>query len=249
MGENALRIYPEREGYELQSKARYFDAIIDNVPEGLALVDAESRIIRSVSRYAALYAGRSRTELEGIPLDEVVERWHLFKSDGVSKPENEEFIIFRTIDQKACFENEEWVFMKPNGARVTVLMNSCPILDGNGDVSEVALSWIDISEHKATEERIRNLNLELNEALRRVKVLSGMLNVCAVCKRIQDDRGNWQSLEKYIEQRSEAVFSQAYARTALKGFTAARIKARKNRENKSHHSPLARTFYRNRTTL
>lgn len=207
MGENALRIYPEREGYELQRKAGYYDAVIEHVPEGLAMIDAVNRTVKAVSRYAALYAGRTREELEGIPIDEVVERWHIFKSDGVSKPANDEFIIARTIAQNACFENEEWVFMKPGGARVFVLINSCPVMNEVGVIVGVVLSWVDISERKAAEEKIRNLNVELNEALRKVKILSGMLNVCAVCKRIQDDRGNWQSVEKYIEQRSEAVFS------------------------------------------
>lgn len=205
--ENALRIYLEREGYELQRRASYFDAVMEHVPEGLALIDIDSNTVKSVSRYAALYARRTREELERIPIDEVVERWHIFKSDGVSKPTDDEFILKRTIDQNACFENEEWVFMTPEGAKVIVLINSCPVLNEAGEVVGAVLSWVDISERKAAEERIRSLNVELNEALRKVKVLSGMLNLCAVCKRIQDDLGNWQSIEKYIEQRSEAVFS------------------------------------------
>ncbi len=40
-----------------------------------------------------------------------------------------------------------------------------------------------------------------------VKVLSGLLPICASCKNIRDDRGYWQSLETYIREHSEADFT------------------------------------------
>lgn len=41
----------------------------------------------------------------------------------------------------------------------------------------------------------------------RMKYLEGILPVCASCKRIRDDQGNWQQIESYIRARSEADFS------------------------------------------
>ena len=98
---------------------------------------------------------------------------------------------------------------KTNGARVSILMNACHVMDDVGDVTGSVLSWIDISERKSNEEKLRTLNNDLNEALRKVKALSGMMRVCAYCKRIQDDRGHWERIEKYIEERSEAAFSHS----------------------------------------
>jgi len=54
---------------------------------------------------------------------------------------------------------------------------------------------------------LRRLNAELQEALGLVKKLSGLLPICANCKKIRDEEGNWQYLEKYIEEHSEAEFS------------------------------------------
>ncbi|NOZ06922.1 MAG: response regulator [Chloroflexi bacterium] len=54
---------------------------------------------------------------------------------------------------------------------------------------------------------LRRLNAELQEALGMVKKLSGLLPICANCKKIRDEEGNWQVLEKYIEDHSEAEFS------------------------------------------
>lgn len=48
---------------------------------------------------------------------------------------------------------------------------------------------------------------ELAEALRNVKTLSGLLPICAACKRIRDDNGCWHKLESYIAGHSGARFT------------------------------------------
>ncbi len=48
---------------------------------------------------------------------------------------------------------------------------------------------------------------ELQNALGEVKTLSGLIPICAHCKKIRDDSGYWNRLETYIEARSEADFS------------------------------------------
>ncbi|PVV85156.1 hypothetical protein [Dehalogenimonas alkenigignens] len=48
---------------------------------------------------------------------------------------------------------------------------------------------------------------ELREALAQVKTLTGLLPMCANCKKIRDDKGYWSSVEKYISTHSEAEFT------------------------------------------
>jgi YesN/AraC family two-component response regulator len=48
---------------------------------------------------------------------------------------------------------------------------------------------------------------ELQEALAKVKLLSGMLPICASCKKIRDDQGYWKQIEVYIQSHSEAEFT------------------------------------------
>jgi hypothetical protein len=48
---------------------------------------------------------------------------------------------------------------------------------------------------------------KLEEALAEVRKLSGLLPICSSCKKIRDDKGYWQLLEKYISSHSEAQFS------------------------------------------
>ena len=57
---------------------------------------------------------------------------------------------------------------------------------------------------------------ELTEALGRVKILSGLLPICASCKSVRDDRGYWERVEDYIERHSEAKFSHGICPACLK---------------------------------
>lgn len=41
----------------------------------------------------------------------------------------------------------------------------------------------------------------------KLKHLEGFLSICASCKKIRDNEGNWQQMEVYIRDRSEAEFS------------------------------------------
>lgn len=50
-------------------------------------------------------------------------------------------------------------------------------------------------------------NVELQAALEQVKQLSGMLPICASCKKIRDDAGYWHDVAVYIREHSEAEFS------------------------------------------
>ena len=50
---------------------------------------------------------------------------------------------------------------------------------------------------------------ELQKALSEIKTLSGLLPICASCKKIRDDKGYWNQIELYIRDRSEAEFSHS----------------------------------------
>lgn len=60
---------------------------------------------------------------------------------------------------------------------------------------------------KAHEEELAGKNQELEQTLKEIKVLRGLIPICATCKKIRDDQGYWQLLETYIAQHSEAQFS------------------------------------------
>lgn len=52
--------------------------------------------------------------------------------------------------------------------------------------------------------------LELQEALSSIKTLSGLLPICASCKKIRDDSGYWSQVETYITQHTGASFTHGF---------------------------------------
>ena len=57
--------------------------------------------------------------------------------------------------------------------------------------------------------RARRLEQAVQEQLDQIKVLGGLLPICASCKKVRDDEGYWQQIESYIHQHSEAEFSHS----------------------------------------
>jgi hypothetical protein len=62
---------------------------------------------------------------------------------------------------------------------------------------------------------LRKLNEELQEALNKVRRLSGLLPICSGCKKIRDDKGYWHEVEIFVTQHSEAKFSHGLCRTCV----------------------------------
>jgi CheY-like chemotaxis protein len=69
---------------------------------------------------------------------------------------------------------------------------------------------------KNREQELRRSNEALQKALSEVKVLKGMVPICASCKKIRNDQGFWQQLEEYIQQHSEAEFSHGLCTPCIK---------------------------------
>ena len=55
--------------------------------------------------------------------------------------------------------------------------------------------------------REKRLQLRVDEAIANIKVLHGLIPICANCKKIRDDKGFWNDLTKYIHEHSSAVLS------------------------------------------
>ena len=69
-------------------------------------------------------------------------------------------------------------------------------------------STIAMALYKAKIDREKEqLIAELKAALTENKILRGFLPICCHCKKIRDDQGYWQQVEKYITDHSQALFS------------------------------------------
>jgi len=62
-------------------------------------------------------------------------------------------------------------------------------------------------------QRERELAERVQEAVREVKTLTGLIPICAWCKKIRDDQGLWNRLEQYFSTRTEAKFTHGICPT------------------------------------
>jgi PAS domain S-box-containing protein len=67
----------------------------------------------------------------------------------------------------------------------------------------------EIVERERTERELAKLVGELQEALAKVKALTGLLPICSSCKKIRDDKGYWTQVEVYVRDHSEADFTHS----------------------------------------
>ena len=48
---------------------------------------------------------------------------------------------------------------------------------------------------------------QMSDYLREIQLLRGLIPICCVCKKIRDENGEWQLVEKYLHKEQGADFS------------------------------------------
>jgi PAS domain S-box-containing protein len=74
----------------------------------------------------------------------------------------------------------------------------------------------DVTARKRAEEEREELITTLQQTLTEVKTLSGLLPICANCKKVRDDSGYWQQIESYVSRHSQAQFSHGICPDCMK---------------------------------
>ncbi|WP_395737946.1 PAS domain-containing protein [Prosthecobacter sp.] len=67
----------------------------------------------------------------------------------------------------------------------------------------------DVTPLRLREAALRRAITERDEALAEVRTLRGLLPICAACKNIRDEQGEWHGLEIYVSAHTEANFTHS----------------------------------------
>ncbi len=104
------------------------------------------------------------------------------------------------------------------------------LYDARGNVVGAIESVRDITAAKRMEQERERLIQELQEALAKVRTLSGLLPICASCKNIRDDKGYWNQIETYISNHAEVAFSHSLCPECAKKLYGDQIWYQKHRD-------------------
>ena len=74
-------------------------------------------------------------------------------------------------------------------------------------VARALREWTLLTERREAVAAQKQLITELEEALSKVKTLSGLLPICSGCNKIRDDHGYWSQVEGYIQEHTDAQFT------------------------------------------
>jgi len=77
-------------------------------------------------------------------------------------------------------------------------------------VERALREWKLLTERREAVAAQKHLIAKLEEALSKVKTLSGLLPICSACKKIRDDQGYWSQVEGYIQEHTDARFTHSY---------------------------------------
>ena len=99
----------------------------------------------------------------------------------------------------------EWTHRRVSGEEFPADVLLTRMSSGSGAFLQATVR--DISERKAEQARREALLEELRETLAQVKYLSGLIPICASCKKIRNDKGDWETVEHYVAEHSDAKFS------------------------------------------
>ena len=186
------------EGYEVLSASSGEQALASvaaRLPE-LVLLDIRMPGMGGFEVYRQLKARAETRDLPVIFLSAVtemvqrVEGLQLGAVDFVSKPFQVEELLARVQTQ-----------LELRRLRVQLEKQATGLQRANDQLQ------LEMAERTRTAQALREKNTELEAALAKVKLLSGLLPICSACKKIRDDKGYWSQVDDYVEEHSEATFT------------------------------------------
>lgn len=168
--------------------------LLDSLPSGVIIVDPATHTIVDANASAVGMIGAAREEIVG----RICHRFVCTAEEGQCP----------VTDLGLSVESSDRELVRASGERIAVV-KSVVALKFNGREYLVE-NFIDVTERKHLEQERESLIQALQEALNNVKTLSGLIPICASCKKIRDDKGYWNQVEIFISNHSDVLFSHGY---------------------------------------
>jgi PAS domain S-box-containing protein len=179
-----------------QEAMAYLAAIVESSEDAIIGMTLEGDILSWNASATRMYGYRTQ-EILGRPMSLLVPH---YRPDEWKQ-------IREHVSKGKQLERYETVRRRRDGTTVDVALTFSPIKDSQGEVIGISAIERDITARKNEEMERLKLITELTDALAKIKTLSGLLPICASCKKIRDDRGYWQKIEAYISAHTNAEFT------------------------------------------
>jgi len=204
----------ERAEREVVAKEKLVRSVLNSSGDAVLVADRDGNIIL---RNAA--AARYHMKVpEKIAPENWAENFGVYQRDKKTLVPSGELPLARAALHGEVADNVE-VYIRPPGweSGRWHLASARPLLDGAGRHLGGIVVLRDITERKFLEEDRDGLIVELYKSLANVKTLTGLLPICAGCRKIRDDKGYWTQVEDYVSQHTEVKFSHGLCPDCVAG--------------------------------
>jgi PAS domain S-box-containing protein len=181
---------------KLEESSNRYAELYDFSPVGYFTITARG-LVREANLTGAEMLGVTKRLVTDKPFSLFIERGDL----AVYQAHRKE--VFRRQTRQTCE-----LRMKPrNAPAFYARLQSAAVENIDNKAGLMRTSVIDITERKLVEEEREKLINELQAALAKIKMLSGLLPICAWCKKVRNDSGYWEQVETFLSEHTEITFT------------------------------------------
>ena len=187
---------PKPLGHPSREVEQHFRLMVENSHDILTIRDADTRV-RYTSPSIHRVLGYRQEEIIGSTGFELI---HPEDRSNVETALNEFW------KSPGARDSIQYRARHANGSWVSLEVVAYNLLD-HPDIRGVLINGREITERVHTEAESERVIAELQEAISKLDTLTGLLTICASCKKIHAENGSWQQIESYIRDRSQVEFS------------------------------------------
>jgi PAS domain S-box-containing protein len=181
---------------ELEISRNRYAELYDLSPVGYFTISARG-LIREANLTGAEMLGMTRQMLMDKPFSVFIDRDDL----AVYQAHRKE--VFKRQVRQTCE-----VRLKPrNAPPLYVRLQSASVENVDNKAGLMRTSVIDITKRRQAEETREKLIVELRGALAKIKTLTGLLPICSWCKKVRNDSGYWEQVDKYLTEHTDVTFT------------------------------------------
>jgi len=135
---------------QLEKDTERYLGLINNLDSGIVIHAADTSILSNNQRAAELL-GLSEDQLKGkVAIDP---QWKFIYEDSSHMPIND-YPVMRISTSKKPIKNQVLGVVRKSDDIVWLMVNGIPIIDNNNEISEIIISFIDITPRKQTETKL-----------------------------------------------------------------------------------------------
>ena len=191
---------------DLRKSEERYRTILEDIDEGYFENDLEGNLT-FVNDSMCRHLGYPREELIGM-------NYRQYNDAAVIKKVRDIFnVVYKTGKPSPKYEA---VYVRKDGKKHHSEARGSLMRNAKGEPVGFRGIVRNIDERKRAEKERDDLISELQQALAKIKTLSGLLPVCASCKKIRDDKGYWKQIELYISEHSDAKITHGICPDCLK---------------------------------